>query len=372
MKSSKDNKVGIGIIGTGVGIRTHLPAFRDLQSATIVAISGSSLDRASEFAGRNKISKAVDYTTLCRLPDVDLVCVTSPNTFHYAHVKAALEGGKHVLCEKPLALSEKENEDLIRLTEKFPNQISLVNHQLRFNPFLMTVKKILDEGQIGRPYFCRIHQQSTGFSNRNAEWCWSFDAQAGGGVRLAMGSHLVDLVHYWFSASVASVSACLDPVVTQRRLPDGQITNVDASSFFSSSLELENGLNVHMSATAAALSASGFEFSIFGDEGELHFDLEKKLTGAFQEDNTLAKIPSTFDVSAPEMKNQVSIFSGSFPYFASALTSAILTGDDSKLNAAATFADALKTQKVLDEIRISADRGTSRQMSHLQRKGSFF
>jgi len=127
-------KTGVGIIGTGVGLRTHFPAFRELPEAKVVAISGSNYERSREFAERYGIGLGLNPEELCELEQVDLVCVTSPNVFHFNHALAALNAGKHVLCEKPLAVSQSQNLELIGALKEFPGQIALVNHQLRFKP----------------------------------------------------------------------------------------------------------------------------------------------------------------------------------------------------------------------------------------------
>lgn len=353
----------IGIIGTGVGLRTHLPAFRQMEDVDVVALAGSSQSRAIDYARENGIQRGLSYEELCSLPEIDLVCVASPNLHHRAHVQAALEAGKHVLCEKPLAMSVQETTELIELSSAHPSQLALVNHQLRFNPYLRTVKQLVSEGAIGRPYFVKIHQQSTGFSDRSAPWIWSFDADEGGGVRLAMGSHLVDLVKFWFGRKVETVTGSMDPVVLERISSDGRRSKVKASGFFSSYLELQDGISVHLSATAASFSAPRFDFSIFGDCGELHFDLAGKLSGAVLKRRELKVIAPKYSVSEAERENKISIFSGSFPYFANVIVRSIRTGDFGALDVAASFRDALETQAILDALKVSANTGVMERLS---------
>ena len=175
--------IGIGIIGTGVGIRTHLKGFRNISNCEIRAIVGSSESRSKEFATQYNIPKACsNYKELCDLPDVDLVCVCTPNKFHYEAVKYALSKEKNIICEKPVSHITSEVEDLFRLS-KNSNTFICVDHQLRFNPYMTKIKEIIESGILGNIYMVKINQTGTGFSDTNLPWSWSFDGAEGGGVR---------------------------------------------------------------------------------------------------------------------------------------------------------------------------------------------
>ncbi|MCI8362812.1 MAG: Gfo/Idh/MocA family oxidoreductase [Clostridia bacterium] len=99
-----NNKIKIGIIGTGVGIRTHLNGFRLFDKYTqIYAIAGSSLERSKEFAEKYNIPVACsDYKELCDIEELDLVCITAPNKFHKEMIDYAIKKNKNIICEKPM------------------------------------------------------------------------------------------------------------------------------------------------------------------------------------------------------------------------------------------------------------------------------
>jgi predicted dehydrogenase len=309
----------------------------------------------------------MDFRSICRHPDVDLVCVATPNPHHRVEAAAALEAGKHVLCEKPLAMNIQETRELIQLAEGRPKQVALVNHQLRFNPYIRKVRDLIAHGAIGQPYYLRLHQQSTGFADRHARWTWSFDGSQGGGVRLAMASHLIDLVHFWFGERIHTVCGTMDPVVRQRRDHSGKTVDVKASGSFCASLELHSGMAVHLFATGASCGSSAFAFSLYGDEGELHFDLVSKLTGSFLSRAGVAEAIPVSGVTERERTNSVSIFSGSFEYFAAAIARAIGTGDWGELELAAKFRDADGVQVVLDALRVAANKGVMERLAGHER-----
>ncbi len=363
--------ITVGIIGTGVGMRTHLPTFRELEGVDILAVAGSNPERTRWFAETHRIKYAMDAHSLCVLPEIDLVCVTSPTPYHCAQAKEALLAGKHVLCEKPLAMDMRETSELIEKARDRPTQLSLINHQLRFNPYIKKTRELIAAGALGRPYYLRMHQQSSAFADRQAPWTWSFDSTQGGGVRLAIGSHQIDLLHYWFGETAIAVQCSMDPVIRERPGADGTVTEVRASGFFSASLELESGLSVHLSATAASCGRPAFDFSLYGEEGELHFDLTRKLRGAFLSARGALEPIEVAGIAENQGDKQASIFLGSFAYFAPAIVNAIRVGDWSGLEPAAKFSDAYKVQVVLDELVAAANDGTLHRLARSERGNAY-
>lgn len=356
MKNKRD-LLRVGIIGTGVGIRTHLPAFRRVQNVEVFAISGSSENRAKSYASKYNIPNPMqDYKSLLDLPELDLVCVASPNLNHFEHVSYAVKRSVNILCEKPLAVNMDETVQLLDLTKTY-DKLALVNHQLRFNPYIKKVKEILNSNIIGQPYYVKIHQQSTGFANRSAEWSWSFEAQSGGGVRLAMGSHLIDLITYWFGGEFLNVRGAMDLVIPERQINNGKSKKVTACSFFSSSIAMGDNLDVQLSATAASCGIPRFDFSIYGTHGEVHFDLESKLRAAYLDDLGNIKQVHVENVTNDELENNVSIFKGSSIYFAKSIIEAISKKNNNFVEDAARFTDAYNTQIVLEAIQNSALSG---------------
>lgn len=353
------SKVRIGIIGTGVGLRTHYPGFMRTGEAEIIGIVGSTQNRANEFAAKFNIPNSFGaYQDLFKLDNLDLVCVTTPNDRHFEEILYTLKNGVNVIAEKPLAMNIGEIDELIAASES-SNKFAVIDHQLRFNPYIRKVKELLRD-KIGRPYFIRIHQQSIGFSDKNAKWNWSFDDTKGGGVRLAMASHLIDLIQFWFeNPTIYEVKGAMDAVVTQRVDNNNMIREVTASSFFSANLSVQNNLDIQISATAAAYGVARFDFSVYGTEGEVHFDLVNKLSGSFSDSRAKLQKIEVEGVTPEEQENKVSIFSGSFVYYAPKIIECVKSGDFNKLSDATNFKDAKYNQTVLDAILNSSKTGRS-------------
>lgn len=352
-------KIKIGIIGTGVGIRTHLKkGFKSLGDAEIIAICGSSLNRSQEFAKEYNIPKACkDYKELCDIPEIDLVCITSPNRFHYKATKYAISKNKHILCEKPLSDDIFEVKDLIDLIKNYP-KIAIVNHQLRFNPYIIKIKDLIENGDLGTIYSVKLNQQGSGFANLDVPWNWSFDENEGGGVRLAMASHFTDLIQFWFNnPKIINVLGYLNPVIKERKNNFGVLQEVKASTICNANINFEKELNVNYSINAGSYSGSRFDINIYGTKGELLFSLDDKIKLYLNENIGYAQNVNVDGVYPDEAENKVSIFSGSFRYLAPLILKAIKSNDFSNIKDAASFNDALYNVNLLDIIKQTANNG---------------
>lgn len=349
--------VKIGIIGTGVGIRTHLKGFRGLDGCEVVAISGSCIERSREFAEKYDIPKAcADYKELCDIEDIDLVCICSPNKYHFDAVKYAMLKGKNIICEKPVSHITEEVNSLALVSQKAGTFV-YVDHQLRFNPYMRKIREIVQKKLLGNIYLVRINQVGTGFSDYNLPWSWSFDGNEGGGVRLAMASHLNDLIQFWFdNRRVMSVSGNLNPIFKERVI-DGKKRTVTGSTLCNAQIQLENELSIMYSINAGGFSTFKFEIDMAGDEGELHFDLVNKIvvyTLARKGEAQKVEVDGVFE---DERENRASLFSGSFRYFAPLIIKKILGENVPELQDAATIEQAKYNCIILDAIKKSSNTG---------------
>lgn len=349
--------IKIGIIGTGVGIRTHLKGFRDVAGCEVYAITGSNEARSIEFANKYKIPKPCStYKELCDIDEIDLVCICSPNQYHYETVKYALEKGKNVICEKPVSHIYSEVESLASIKPK-DGTLVIVDHQLRFNPYMMKIKELINENVLGHVHLIRINQQGTGFSDDSLPWSWSFDGEQGGGVRLAMASHLNDLIQFWFdSRKVLSVSGNLNPIF-KTRVDNGKIRNVTGSTLCNALIQFENELSVMYSINAGGYSSFKFEIDIVGSKGELHFDLDNKIVIYTSKEKGIANHINVNGVFEDERQNKASLFSGSFRYLAPLIIKKLCGEDVPDLLKAATIEDAKYNCNILDAIKESANSG---------------
>jgi UDP-N-acetyl-2-amino-2-deoxyglucuronate dehydrogenase len=137
-------------------------------------------------------------------PDMDVISVCTPNGLHAEHSITALKAGKHVLCEKPMAISVKDCSAMIQAAERANKRLFIVK-QNRFNPPVIAVKDLIDAGKLGKIYSVQLNC----FWNRNADYyknSWKGTKDLDGGTLYTQFSHFIDLL-YWFLGDVESLTA---------------------------------------------------------------------------------------------------------------------------------------------------------------------
>lgn len=197
----------VAIIGAGaIAESAHIPGYQRLADVSIAAVMDVNIDRAQRMADKFGIGRATD-----RIEDIvadsaiDAVSVCSPNRFHAEQAIAALRGGKHVLCEKPMALTVADAEAIANAAQESGKRL-MVGFTHRFLRANQWIKKQLDDGVIGQLYSIRARYAHNGpYESWGAVSGWFFDPElAGGGALLDMGIHAIDLMRF-FAGEVARV-----------------------------------------------------------------------------------------------------------------------------------------------------------------------
>ena len=191
--------VRVGIIGTGFARRVQIPGLQFVPGVRVTAIASRRRANADAVAKEFGIPGVFDDgAALVRSPEVDLVLVSSTPDSHERYAIAALEAGKHLLCEKPVALNAAAAGRMLAAAEQRPQIAAWVDHELRYEPNRRRVRDLIRAGAIGeirhlelqlKPYLRGDGRPQT----TAAPWTWWFDAAQGGGILGAVGSHLVDL-----------------------------------------------------------------------------------------------------------------------------------------------------------------------------------
>lgn len=346
--------IRVALIGTGVTIRTHLPAFRANPLFEIVGISGSSAIRAKEVAVQYRIPVAYPtYQALCEDLTVNLIVLASPNEHHEEHYKCALHHGKHLIVEKPLVPNSTVANQLASEGAKV-NQIVIVNHQLRFLPAFQRMKDLISGGSLGRIFRVRIYQQGGAFVDPKAPWFWSYDSTAGGGIRWAMGSHLIDLWRFLQpTEQVYRIVATLDSVLTKRHGRE-----CTGSSCMISNILTESGCNVDITTSAFGFGAPDFEVSVCGEQGELRFDMLNGLRYSDIESRGRWCNDTKSGEVAQEIVQSGSLFRAASKYLVAELGEAFSSSNAARfLEHASKLDDVTGNHQLLDWILESARSG---------------
>ena len=315
----------VGIIGRGWGERSQAPNFRDagLDVAAIVGRDG--------------------WRELIKRTDVDLISIVMPPPVHLEISAAALEAGKHVICEKPTAMNAAEAEKMVAAAKAHPKQIAIIDHELRFLPSFRAARERI--GEIGPIRYAEVRYASPSRGDRSRPWNWWSDASQGGGVWGAVGSHFVDALRY-FGLEIEAAQAMLATVITERS--GKKVTSDDFAA-----VHLRLGGERLAALTFSAVASGPDEpasLTIHGESGSF------RLTG---EELLLAKPKSPFErIAGGELSKRPGnspggAFGTGTYHLGLALRKALDDGDRDALAPAATFSDGLSQQRVLDAARRS-------------------
>ena len=216
--------VGGGFIGT-----VHVEALRRLGTR-VTGLLGSSPESGRERAAQLGLPRA--YATLDELLDDDavgVVHVTSPNELHYPQVKAILASGRHVVCEKPLALTSQETGDLLGLATA-SGRVAAVNFNLRFYPLNLHAAEHVESGAIGDVRLVTGHYFQDWLLH-DTDWNWRLQTERGGALRAVgdIGSHWLDLTRFVTGKRVEAVVADLATFVPVRRRPNRPVATFSRS-----------------------------------------------------------------------------------------------------------------------------------------------
>jgi predicted dehydrogenase len=217
------SEIGAAVIGSGFIGTVHIEALRRI-GVQVHGLLGSNLERGGERAARLGVARA--YAGLDELladERVEVVHVTSPNQLHYEQVCAILDAGRHVVCEKPLAMTSSESADLVRRAEE-SGRIAAVNFNIRFYPLNQHLRDAVAEGALGEPRFVTGHYFQD-WLLLPTDWNWRLEPERGGALRAVgdIGSHWLDLTSFVTGLRVTDVMADLVTFIPVRQQPTGPV-----------------------------------------------------------------------------------------------------------------------------------------------------
>src|SRR6266404_2035343 len=217
-------EIKTAMFGTGFMGKVHTEAIRRLGNVEVAVVAGSSQAVAEKFAAAVDIPKATgDWESVLKDPAIDAVHVCTPNVLHYPMVKAALQAGKHVLCEKPLTMNSAEARELVALAEK-KKLANCTNHNLRFYPVVQHVRSMVAAGELGDVLIAN----GTYFQDwllYDTDWNWRANAESNGALRAMgdIGSHWMDMVQHLTGLKISAMCADLQTFHKTRKKPKGSV-----------------------------------------------------------------------------------------------------------------------------------------------------
>jgi predicted dehydrogenase len=264
-------EIGAAVVGTGfIGV-VHVEALRRL-GVQVRGVVGSSHERAAARSRELGLPQAYpSFEAMLDDPQVDVVHITTPNHLHHVQAEAALTAGKHVVCEKPLAMTPSESYELLQIAEQ-SNLVHATNFNLRFYPLCQHLHGLIREGGLGTVRLMSGHYLQD-WLLLESDWNWRVDPRLGGELRAVgdIGSHWMDLTAYLSGRRIESVMADLSTFIKRRLERD--VTTDDAATIL---LRYEGG--ARGAVTISQLSPgrkNSLVFEIDGSESSAVWDSER-------------------------------------------------------------------------------------------------
>ncbi|MCY2988968.1 MAG: Gfo/Idh/MocA family oxidoreductase [Planctomycetota bacterium] len=206
-------QVGVGVVGLGfVGAGAHLPAFQKMKQANLVAISDVNEKALNKQAKKHGVpSTYTDYRKMLADPNVQAVVIAVPTQHHASIAIAALEAGKHVLCEMPLATTLAEVDRMLAAAKK-AGVILMPSLNFRFTPNYVKAKELIDKGELGKPtaimYREWIPAADLAMQWPAGSWVWNLKETGGPLFTLAVWS--IDLMRWLLGVDFTDINACVE------------------------------------------------------------------------------------------------------------------------------------------------------------------
>jgi predicted dehydrogenase len=348
-------KVRIGIIGTGFAKLVQIPAFMNCKETEIVSIASGNLSNAERVASDFGIKHFTDkWRETVENTDVDLICITTPPNLHYEQTLHAIAHGKHILCEKPMAMNAAEALEMTKKA-KDANLLALIDHELRFLNGRRKAFEIIRNGDIGKIIHFKIMFRNASRGTQSVKWNWWSDINAGGGALGAIGSHAIDTFRWMLGTEITDIFCQLKTNVKERTDANGNQKIVTADDESNLIVRFaENDLTADTSGTVSlsVVESGKYEhrLEIFGTKGSIIVEEGGEIHLSKMGENGWTQLE--IDLGEAPPNTNVGGWSRGFMSFAQEIVSALQEGKTEVLNAA-TFEDGYKCQLVLDAARES-------------------
>lgn len=289
-------KLNVALIGHNFMGKAHSNGWRqakvffDVAAEPVLKVAcGRNEASLKEFAARWGWERTeTDWKKAVRADDVDIVDVSTPNYLHHPVVLEAARAGKHIFCEKPVALTHGQAREMYEAAEKAKVK-HFLNHNYRRVPAVRLARRLIDEGKVGRIFHWRGAYLQSWIVDPNFPLTWHLQKEtAGYGPHADLGSHSVDLARY-LVGEIKSVTGMTSQFISERPLPGaaagtfsakageatgrGKVTVEDASFMVA---EFANGALGSFEVTRFAPGRKNYNvFEIYGDKGSILFDFER-------------------------------------------------------------------------------------------------
>jgi predicted dehydrogenase len=373
--------IHVGIVGTGFIGPAHLEALRR-NNVSVIGLAEATPEVAAEKAGALGIEKAYEsYEMMLADPKIDVIHLATPNYLHYPQAKAALQAGKHVVCEKPLATNSRETADLVRIAQE-AGLVNAINFNIRFYPLAQQARQMVQNGEIG-DIFILQGSYLQDWLLLPTDWNWRLEPELGGTLRAVgdVGSHWLDLLTFITGLKVEEVYADFKTFHPIRKKPlkpletytgklltpeDYEEKSIQTEDYATILLHYENGVRGVLTVSQVSSGRKNrLFFEINGSQSSLVWNSERPnelwIGHRTQPNQVLMKDPSLLSAEAgatasyPGGHNEG--FPDTFKQLSNKVYEYILAGDYAAEPDFPTFADGHYEQVLCEAIAQSARQG---------------
>ncbi len=248
-----------GIIGTGMIANFHVKAINAMENSSLHSVFDRNTEKATEFATANSCISHLTLEAFLADPELEIITIGTPSGTHMEPALAALNAGKHVICEKPLEINPARIDPMIQAAEANNVTLSAILNR-RFNESVVQLKQAVDQGRFGRITLCEAsvkwYRSQEYYDSAGWRGTWALD---GGGALMNQSIHIIDQLIYT-AGPVKRVSATMDCLAHE---------NIEVEDTAVAILEFENGARGIIQASTACWSSTGHpaEVHICGDQG---------------------------------------------------------------------------------------------------------
>lgn len=371
-------EIGVGIVGYGFIGKVHtysyvnLPFYYDdlsfkINLIGVCDVSQSSLKKAGHEAGFKVCTS--DYKELLERDDIQVINCCTPNLYHKQLILDAAKAGKHIYCDKPLAMNLEEAREMTKAVEEngIKNQVTL---EYRFFPALMRAKQLVDEGFLGKVFNFRVHYLHSGYIDPNRPLSWRMNKQiGGGGALLDMGPHPIDVTRYLLG-DFSKVMATTRTYIKERPSMEDptRMVKVEVDDLVAMQVEMKDASIGYIEASRLATGSNDeLRIEMHGSKGAIYFnsmdpnwlsvydcrDKEEPIGGnrGYKKIETVQRYPKPSNFPGPKFTT------GWIRSHVASLYDFILhVANDTATEI--TFRDGLKIQEVIEASYLSAEKGS--------------
>lgn len=274
--------LGVGLIGTGYMGKCHALAwnnvtsvFGDVERPRLVTLAEVNPELAAKKAAEFGFVRSTgNWRDLLADPEIDVISVTTPNAFHPEMAIAALEAGKHVWCEKPMAPAFTDAVKM-RDAARRSGKAAAMGYNYIQNPVIRHIRRLIDEGAIGKVYHVRAEMDEDFMADATQTFYWKSEASSGYGALDDFAVHPLSLLFALFGHAQSAITDMVKPYET-RPLAGGGERAVETHDLASVLLKLEGGISAVLIANRSAWGRKGrIAIQIYGSAGSILFDQER-------------------------------------------------------------------------------------------------